>query len=140
MSTGAVTRVRPEQMPLEDSSDSEDVEATAHPRQKRSKRAKKDLPPRRWKKEDLCNPPLPEFQHPAPHALRTPFEYFQDLFTTDLLEDIVYQTNLYARQKNVNSTFQIDKHEMMVFISIILYMGVCILPSIEDYWGTYSRL
>ena len=62
------------------------------------------------------------------------------MFTTALLEDIVYQTNLYARQKNVNTTFQIDMHELMVFIGIVLYMGVSILPSIEDYWGTYTRV
>lgn len=125
-------------MPQEDSSGSED-EADAQPSQK-SKRPKKEQPPRKWKKEDVSNPPLPQFNHPAPHALRAPIEYFQDLFTTDYLDDMVYQTNLYARQKNVNSPFQIDRHEMMVFIGIILYMGVCILPSIEDYWAMQTRV
>ena len=28
----------------------------------------------------------------------------------------------------------------MVFISIVLYMGVNILPSSEDYWGTHTRV
>ena len=126
-------------MPQEDSSDSEDEEADAQPSQK-SKRAKKDQPPRKWKKEDVSNPPLPQFQHPAPHALRAPIEYFQDVFTPDYLDDMVYQTNLYGRQRNVNSTFQIDNHKMMVSLGIILYMGVCILPSIEDYWAMQTHV
>ena len=140
MSTGAVTRVRPEMMPDEDTTDSEDGEEATGPATKKARRPKKDIPPRTWKKEDISNPPLPDFTHPAPDALRSPFEYFQDMFTRDLLEDIVYQTNLYARQKNVNTTFQIDMHELMVFIGIVLYMGVSVLPSIEDYWGSYTRV
>ena len=129
-------------MPEEDSSDSEDEDQAADPRppSKKAKRSQKEVPQRAWRKEDINNPPLPQFVHPAPHALRSPFEYFQDMFTTALLEDIVYQTNLYARQKNVNTTFQIDMHELMVFIGIVLYMGVSILPSIEDYWGTFTRV
>ena len=126
-------------MPQEDPSDSEE-EDTSEPKAKKARKAKKDVPLRVWKKEDISNTQLPEFEHPAPHALRSPFEYFQDMFPTFFLEDIAYQTNLYAKQKNVNSTFQIDLHELMVFIGIVLYMGVCILPSIEDYWATYTRV
>ena len=62
------------------------------------------------------------------------------MFSDDLLDEIVYQTNLYARQQNVNTTFKLEKHELMVFIGIVLYMGVNTLPSIEDYWGTYTRV
>ena len=61
------------------------------------------------------------------------------MFPVEIVEDIVYQTNLYARQKNVNTKFSIDKHELMVFIGIVLYMGVCHLPSIDDYWATNTR-
>ena len=52
----------------------------------------------------------------------------------------VYQTSLYARQKNVNTTFQLDRNELMVFIGVVPYMGVNIPPSIEAYWGTYTRV
>ena len=127
-------------MPQEDSSDSEAEQDTADPRPRKAKRPQKDVPRRVWRKEDIANAPLPGFQHPAPYALRSPFEYFQDMFTTAFMEDVVYQTNLYAWQRNVNSTFQIDMHELMVFVGIILYMGVSILPSIEDYWATYTRV
>lgn len=140
MSTGAATTVRPQLMPEEDTIDSEDEEETTGTAPKRARRAQKDEPERTWKKEDISYPPLPDFTHHAPDALRSPFEYFQDMFPTALLEDIVYQSNLYARQKNVNTTFQIDMHELMVFIGILLYMGVSLLPAVEDYWGTYTRV
>ena len=125
-------------MPDEDTDTGEDEEEVDDPAPRR-KKAKKTEPERTWKKEDINHPALPPFTHPAPACLRTPFQYFEDMFTADLVDDIVYQTNLYARQKNVNTTFNIDRHELMVFIGIVLYMGVCVYPSIEDYWGMNTR-
>ena len=141
MSTGTVTRVRPHSIPDEDSDTEEDEEQEDDPTppSKKAKRSKKIEPDRTWKKEDINHPALPPFTHPAPAGLRTAFEYFEELFTSDVVDDIVYQTNLYARQRNVNTTFNIDKHELMVFIGIVLYMGVCVYPSIEDYWGMGTR-
>lgn len=142
LSAGAVTKVRPQPMPEADIGDSEEEEeeqATA-PAPKKARRAQKEMPQRKWKKEDISYPPLPDFTHSAPDALRSPSEYFQDMFPMNLVDDIVYQTNLYARQKNINTTFQTDRHELMMFIGIVLYMGVCILPSIEDYWGRFTRV
>ena len=138
--TGSVTRVRPQNMPDIDSDDEDETtpEAAAPPR-KRAKTAK-TAKERRWKKEDINIPPLPPFDHTAPAAICNPIEYFQDLFTVDLLDDIVYQTNLCARQRNVDTHFHTDKHEITVFIGIVLYMGVLSLPAIEDYWSTYIRV
>ena len=129
-------------MPQEDSdmdSADEEEDDPAPPTKKR-KKAKAPVKARKWEKRDIEYPPLPPFTHPVPACIRSPFEYFQDMFTVDLLEDIVYQTNLYARQRNVNTTFNTDKHEMMVFLGVVLYMGVLQLPSIEDYWSTYTRV
>ena len=125
-------------------SDGEEEEDPA-PAAKKSKtakapKAKKQAKARTWEKKDITYAPLPPYTHPAPACIRSPFEYFQDMFTVDLLEDIVYQTNLYARQRDVNTTFTTDKHEIMIFIGIVLYMGVVQLPSIEDYWSTVTRV
>ncbi|MCL4124286.1 UNVERIFIED_CONTAM: hypothetical protein GTU68_017636 [Idotea baltica] len=127
-------------MPEEDSGDNEKEDEANEPATKRAKAAQKDEPQRTWKKEDISYPPLPDFTHSAPDAIRSPFEYFQDMFPMTLVEDIVHQTNLYARLKNINTPFQMEEHELMVFIGIVLYMGVCTLPSIEDYWGTLTRV
>ena len=138
MSTGAVTSVRPQSIPVEDSDSEEDVDDPGPPSKKA--KTKKGDQERIWKKkEDINHPALPPFTHPAPAILKTPFAYFEDMFTSDLVDDIVYQTNLYARQRNVNTNFSIDKHELMVFIGIVLYMGVCVYPSIDDYWGMSTR-
>lgn len=70
----------------------------------------------------------------------SPFEYFLDMFTLSLLEEVVYQTNLCARQKDVNTSFSTDKHKLMMFIGIIVYMGISHLPAIDDYWATETRV
>ena len=142
--TGSVSRVRPESLPQEDDDDghgSADAEEDRTPPAKKSKSARKPRKERIWnKKTDITCDPLPSFQHPSPLCVRSPTEYFQEMFTMDLLEDIVYQTNLYARQKNVNTNFSTDKHELMVFIGIVLYMGIAHFPAIDDYWATYTRV
>ena len=110
---------------------------TAKKTPKKSKEKKKE---RQWKKEDISYPKLPTFTHPAPDELRIVWEYFEQMFPVDIIEDIVYQTNLYARQRNVNTKFSIDKHELMVFIENVIYRGVINLPSIEDYWAEDTRV
>ena len=121
-------------------SDIEDVDDPTPPPAKKAKHRREQFKERVWQKTDISVPSLPPMHHPVPLCIRSPIEYFQDMMPVDILEDIVYQTNLYARQKNVNTTFHTDKHEMMVFIGIVLYMGVVHLPAIEDYWGTYTRV
>ncbi|KAK3888365.1 hypothetical protein Pcinc_007565 [Petrolisthes cinctipes] len=78
-------------------------------------------------------PPLPEF-------LQQPHEFFMRMLPIELLEDMVYQTNLYAHQKDVSTTFSIDIHDLMVFTGIVLYMGVMRGPSIDDYWALDTRM
>ena len=41
------------------------------------------------------------------------------MFSVDLMDDIVFPTKLSARQKNVNLTFQLDEHELMVVIVVV---------------------
>ena len=84
-------------MPQEDTTDSDEEEEAGEPVRKKARKPQKDVPRRTWKKEDISYPALPVFTSCAPPILRSPFEYFQDMFPTALLEEIAYQTNLYAR-------------------------------------------
>ena len=127
---GLVARIRPEEMPDED-----EEEEVASPPTKKAKKTK-DLPKRLWKKNDIGHPPLPNFTHPMPQYIKDPFQYFLDMLPMEMLEDIVYQTNLYARQKDVNTNFSINIQDLMSFIGIILYMGIVQMPSLDDYWAT----
>ncbi|XP_076040781.1 uncharacterized protein LOC143025206 [Oratosquilla oratoria] len=103
-SSGSVNRVRPQNMP-DTESDEEDDDQERTPAVQPHKKAKTTAKERTWNKEDINLPALPAFSHTAPPDTRSPIEYFQDLFTVDLLEDIVFQTNLFTRQRNVNTTF-----------------------------------
>ena len=143
LSAGHVTRIRPEEMPLDDDDEDEDEEETVSgetpPPTKKAKKAKAQ-PSRVWKKEDIGHTPLPEYNHPVPDFLLKPYEFFLQMLTIEMLEDIVYQTNLYARQKDVSTAFSIDIQDLMVFVGIILYMGVVHMPSLDDYWAVNTRI
>ena len=140
-STGHVTRIRPEEMPLEDEDEDQDEDETVSGvTPPPSKKAKKNQPSRIWKKEDIQHTPLPEYDHPVPIFLQKPYEFFLQMLTIEMLEDIVYQTNLYARQKDVGTAFALDIQDLMVFVGIILYMGVVHMPSLDDYWAVHTRI
>lgn len=53
---------------------------------------------------------------------------------------MTYQTNLYATQKEINTTFSTNDKEIMTFLAILIYMGVVELPSVEDYWAMETRV
>ena len=94
-----------------------------------------------WKKnEDISYPPLPEYEHVPPVLLYDSFVYFRRFFTDEMLEHIAYQTNLYATQQCVTTTFKTTPEEIMNFIAILLYMGVVPMPSLDDYWCIKTRV
>ena len=95
---------------------------------------------RLWKKEDICNTPLDEFECDTSEFIMSPGEYFDLMFPPSLLERIVHQTNLYAKQRDVNSSFTTNEEEMRKFVGILMYMGICNLPAIEDYWAHETRV
>lgn len=129
--SGASASVQPQDLP----SDAEEKEEEAYPR----KRARA-TPPSQWKTEDIAHPPMPEYTHLAPEYIRCPFEYFPEMFTVDLIDHDVYQTNLCAQQNDVKTTFSINKHELLIFFCTVIYVSTCTLPSIEDYWATATRV
>ena len=74
-------------MPVEEDEDETGSVDTPPPAKK--VRKAKEQPLRVWKKEDICHPPPPEYDHPVPELLQ--------MLTIEMLEDVVYQTNLYER-------------------------------------------
>ncbi|KAJ8416032.1 hypothetical protein AAFF_G00380540 [Aldrovandia affinis] len=61
-------------------------------------------------------------------------------FSPKVIEHITYQTNLYATQMDVNTTFTATEDEVMTFVAILIYMGISELPSIDDYWAMDTRV
>lgn len=69
-----------------------------------------------------------------------PFQYFNRYFDAQIISHIAYQTNLYAAQKDINTTFSTNENEIMTFLAILIYLGVVELPSVEDYWAMETRV
>ncbi|XP_045108998.1 uncharacterized protein LOC123503369 isoform X4 [Portunus trituberculatus] len=70
-----------------------------------------------------------DLEDPTPHDICSKF------ITKEVIEDIVFQTNLYALQqgKNYKPT---DENEIKTFIGMNLLMGIVKLPSYRDYWSS----
>ncbi|KAM3864714.1 piggyBac transposable element-derived protein 3-like [Diretmus argenteus] len=124
----------------EDDNYDEDEDQPAPQAKRPTKQKKPAARPTTWKKVDLNNPALPEYQHSPPDVVDTPFQYFSRYFSPQVIEHITYQTNLYATQMDVNTTFTTTEDEVMTFVAILIYMGISELPSVDDYWAMDTRV
>ena len=72
----------------------------------------------------------------------TALDFFKLLFSMNIVNRIVVETNKYAQQqyeaagKDFESFQLVTKEEFMAFIGIFIAMGLHRLPSICDYWST----
>lgn len=75
--------------------------------------------------------------------VESPTDMFLQIFPDQLLEHMVFQTNLYALQKSGGNSKVFNPtnlKEMKCFIAINLAMGVKKLPSYRDYWSSRPEL
>lgn len=70
--------------------------------------------------------------------LLTPYQYFTQFFTPEMIYYIVEQTNWYSFQEQTRS-INTDVGEMQKFLALLLYMRICQLPAIDDYWSVRLR-
>lgn len=64
-----------------------------------------------------------------------PIDFFYELFPETLIQDFVYQTNLYVTQKSGgNNPYPTTIDEVKNFLAINILMGIKKLPSYRDYW------
>ena len=130
-----------EELQEEDTDEEEDVDdpqGEAPPAKKPRKKKKKDTTT--WKRVDIENPALPTYQHESPTYVECPSQYFYKFFSPQLIKHITYQTNLYAVQRDVSTTFSTTEEEIMKFVAILLYMGIMQCPSLDDYWAMNTRV
>ena len=59
-------------------------------------------------------------------------------FTPELVDLLVQQTNLCSVQK-ITRSICTTVGEMQKFWAILLYMGICLLLSMDDYWSVHFR-
>ncbi len=96
--------------------------------------------PTTWKKQHLNIPAMPKYNHQPPLYVESPHHYFSRFISPELIKHIAYQTNLYATQTDVATTFSTDENEILIFVAILLYMGICNQPSLDDYWAMTTRV
>lgn len=80
----------------------------------------------------------------VPHFIKsmddpTPYKLFQLFFTDDIIENLVFQTNLYCQQ-GVTKYYPTNLTEMKTFLGINLLMGIKSLPSYRDHWSSAPDL
>lgn len=63
----------------------------------------------------------------------TPLQIFKKMFSDELLNKIVEETNLYASQNKHNFSIEID--ELQAFFGILVIMGFHHLPGMRMYWS-----
>lgn len=76
---------------------------------------------------------ITELEHP------TPVDIFKKIFPEELLNIIVFQTNLYATQEGKRFT-PTTPSEINTFLGINLLMGIKRQPSYRDYWSSLPGL
>ena len=96
-----------------------------------------------WTKMDFVPPDNVAFsgtlEGPDENArLRTPYQYFKDLITDQMLEDTAFQTNMYTMQET-GVEMKTTKKEIETFIGLYLRMGVVKANSVRAYWHEGTR-
>ncbi|KAM4045335.1 piggyBac transposable element-derived protein 4-like [Anomaloglossus baeobatrachus] len=105
-------------------------------------------PHRLWHPDPSFSPQIPPFLATPGINVEvadfTPFDFFQIFITTEVLQLIVFQTNLYAHQyisQNPTSAYShswtpTNVPELRKFLGITLNMGLVKKPSLRSYWAT----
>lgn len=76
---------------------------------------------------------------------KSPYDFFKYFITNDIFKYMVVETNRYALQKikkespheksRLKALKEVDALEMEQFVGMILWMGLCKMPKIADYWS-----
>lgn len=101
--------------------------------------------PIKWRKtETITHPPCFDSHSGVPDFIKdmedpTPYKLFQLFFTDDLIQNLVFQTNLYCQQ-GIRKYSPTNLSEMKSFLGINLLMGIKSLPSYRDHWSSAPDL
>ncbi|XP_039275920.1 piggyBac transposable element-derived protein 3-like [Nilaparvata lugens] len=94
----------------------------------------------RWRKprdfrfpEKLC-----EVQITPPEEMKTPKQYFDMFIDSEIIENLVVQTNLYSVQKS-GASINTNRAEIEQFLGINLLSSIVRMPSYRMYWANETR-
>ncbi|KAL4148520.1 hypothetical protein QTP88_002749 [Uroleucon formosanum] len=108
------------------------------------------IPPTWSKKKEFLMEPISDFiETTGPSDLidkeqdHTPFSVFKLLFSDEIINLVVQQTNLYAQQRYMKTGklyMKTTNQEIMTFLGINILMGIKRSPSYRDYWSSAPDL
>ncbi|OXA56616.1 piggyBac transposable element-derived protein 4 [Folsomia candida] len=77
---------------------------------------------------------------PEVNDASSPYFILRRFLTEEIIQEIIYQTNLYARQTNIPKWTNLSVQEFWVFFALNILMGVVRKPTLQDYWSTNSLI
>lgn len=97
----------------------------------------------KWSRHSVTNT-IEEFrERTGPNIsdeIDTPAGIFLALFSEDLVNTLVFQTNLYEVQNKGTNPVPTSGQEMKCFLAINIIMGIKKLPSYKDYWSSKREI
>lgn len=114
--------------------DQEEVRAALCPPFQKTKNLK-------WRKKRSTSA-VPGWKGSLPHAdhVKEPIEYFRGLLSRNTIENMVFQSNLYAIQCDPTTPLNVTFEEIEQFMGICLHMSVHGLPHTRMFWVTKTRV
>ena len=92
----------------------------------------------------LTIPPFNSPVGPTVDIPESPSDTFDLIFTPELLDAIVEQSNLYAKEvmgdDKYNSWVKITREELRAYLGFCILMGINHLPALDDYWSKDPKL
>ena len=67
--------------------------------------------------------------------LNSPLQIFNFLFSDDIYDQILYESNLYSAQKNVSNPMNLKKDDLKKFLGICIMTSVQKVPNTRMYWN-----
>ncbi|KAM4588720.1 piggyBac transposable element-derived protein 3-like [Odontesthes bonariensis] len=114
----------------------------APPPRAQGKKAKEKSVRNVWKaKDNQFEGDLPPFLGESKMIVEgaDPIDFFMHLFTQDMIDDIVYNTNLYAVQKGKDK-LALTSEEFKTFLGINMVMSYVRYPRSRMYWSSETGL
>ena len=90
---------------------------------------------------------IPPFSSPVGPTVdipESPIDTFDLMFTPHLVDDMVVQSNLYAKEvmgeEKYSSWSEITREELRAYLGFCILMGINHLPALDNYWSTNPAL
>jgi hypothetical protein len=68
-------------------------------------------------------------------ANSSPYFILKKFMSADVIDEIVFQTNIYAVQKNISKWKDVTSEEFWRFFALNLLMGVVKKTNLKDHWS-----